>query len=205
MIRTELLTSSISQVLNLDSFDRTVKDERLIDEWETFYKIMKRPWFGRRWVVQEIALARKAVLHCGHCVADWKDFKDAVALFEKTETKSRCVTELFRKSNKHGNPPNFLGDASFIGASRLVTATSNLFRRSDNGHLLERLVQLVELIAMLTTFEAADPRDTIYAILALARDARFSARTTQSIQQEADLPDRSTQKDKARALKVGAG
>src|SRR6266536_813368 len=132
---------------------------------------------GRRWVVQEIARARKAIIHCGYSIEGWRRLKDAVALFENVETRDRSITELFRKSNAYNNPPNFLGDVRFIGASRLVNATSNLFRRSENGRALERLVSLEHLISMLTTFKSSDPRDTIYAVLALAGDTRSSART----------------------------
>jgi hypothetical protein len=59
-----------------------------------------------------------------------------------------------------------------LGANTLVEATSNLFRRSDTGEILERLLGLETLVSTFLPFEASDPRDTIYAVLSIASDTR---------------------------------
>lgn len=35
---------------------------------------VKRPWFSRRWIVQECCNAREIILLCGLCELSWKDF-----------------------------------------------------------------------------------------------------------------------------------
>ncbi|KAH6875026.1 heterokaryon incompatibility protein-domain-containing protein, partial [Alternaria rosae] len=38
-----------------------------------------RYWFTRRWVLQEVILARVAIVHCGHYQAPWKRFSDGAS------------------------------------------------------------------------------------------------------------------------------
>jgi hypothetical protein len=52
----------------------------------------------------------------------------------------------------------------------LIDATSNLFRRSNEEEIIEHRQILEALVSSLTAYEASDPRDTIYAVLSLAKD-----------------------------------
>lgn len=61
-------------------------------------------------------------------------------------------------------------------AYQLVYAASNFFRKSDQGEILERLQSLEEVVSMLSTFEGYDPRDVIYAVVALSKDVKAKAR-----------------------------
>lgn len=61
-------------------------------------------------------------------------------------------------------------DVKHLGANALVDFTNNLFRRSENGDIQQRIMTLEILVSSLLAFEAADPRDTIYAVLSLAKD-----------------------------------
>ena len=69
----------ISRVVNLDEFDLLVTDSSAAKHWGALSSLMKRKWFSRRWVVQEIALAKRATLYCGSAEADWSDFAVAVS------------------------------------------------------------------------------------------------------------------------------
>jgi len=50
-------------------------------DWEDFGKLLQRDWFSRRWVVQEIALAKEAIVYCGDQRVSWTDFSDAISLY----------------------------------------------------------------------------------------------------------------------------
>jgi hypothetical protein len=78
-----------------------------------------------------------------------------------------------------GKPESFVAmqenvgalDPRALGANTLVNATSNLFRRSLDGKVHQRLLSLEVLVSSLfLPFEASEPKDTIYAVLSLARD-----------------------------------
>jgi hypothetical protein len=69
------------EILQLRHFDTLCQDESNSQKWQSLLLLMQRPWFFRRWVVQEIALARDATIYCGPDEIAWKDFSVAVELF----------------------------------------------------------------------------------------------------------------------------
>ncbi|PMD58175.1 uncharacterized protein K444DRAFT_438887 [Hyaloscypha bicolor E] len=71
----------VEQVSQLGNPDQLVKDTGSVEKWKPLSSLMGRPWFPRRWVVQEVASSREATLYCGTKEARWSDFSDAVMLF----------------------------------------------------------------------------------------------------------------------------
>lgn len=65
------------EVLRLQDFDKLCDDPDATPKWNALLNLMKRPWFSKRWVVQEIALANDAVIYCGKEMIPWRDFADA--------------------------------------------------------------------------------------------------------------------------------
>ena len=172
----EKALSFVNRILDLDNFDRLVADPSSVKDWHALWELMNSSWFSRRWVIQEIALARKATVHCGKArPVQWRDFANAVALFG---SRYHQIRELFKASAEFGNHFYKLGDVTALGAHRLVDESSNLFRKSDDGAIQEHLYSLEHLVSTLSPFQASNPRDTIYAVLSLAEDtgAMFSAR-----------------------------
>ena len=159
----------IKEIVELDNLEQLVQDTDTSEKWAALSNLMRRPWFSRRWIVQEIALAKTATLHCGESSVSWRDFADAISLFN---SKSPEIRQLFRKSTMFKNPLDYLGDVTELGAIRLVHACDNIFRKSDDGVIMEHMLSLEALISSLSAFEATDPHDTIYAVLYLAHDAR---------------------------------
>ena len=168
----DLALSFVSRVVNLDDFDRLVADPRTPHEWTALSDLMKREWFSRRWVVQEIALAKSARLYCGGFSADWSDFAVAVSLFEAVETEDRSISKTIQKSEVYNRIPDYLGEIQFLGATRLVDATSNLFRKAKSGEVQEKLLTLEALVYNLSAFKTSRPHDIIYAVLGLAKGVR---------------------------------
>ena len=168
----DLALSFVSRVVNLDDFDRLVADRRTPHEWTALSDLMKREWFSRRWVVQEIALAKSARLYCGGSSADWSDFAVAVSLFEAVETEDRSISKTIQKSEDYNRIPDYLGEIQFLGATRLVDATSNLFRKAKSGEVQEKLLTLEALVYNLSAFKTSRPHDIIYAVLGLAKGVR---------------------------------
>ncbi|KAL9096087.1 MAG: hypothetical protein Q9165_001609 [Trypethelium subeluteriae] len=159
----------VTTCLNLDDFDRLVQDTPKSVEFAALSTLMRRPWFNRRWIIQEISLARNATLHCGKDTLPWRDFADCVSLLYH---KRQDLKRLFRESSRFSNHPDYLGDLTELGAIRLVYASDNLFRKSEHGEITDRLLSLEALMSSLTAFDASDPHDIVYAILWLARDAK---------------------------------
>ncbi|KAK3722403.1 hypothetical protein LTR37_002394 [Vermiconidia calcicola] len=136
-------------------------------EWKALAALMNRPWFSRRWVVQEISHAKDATVHCGDDKVKWSDFETAVSLFERDAVR---ISKIFHGSETAEYDREFFGEVPAMGATRLVQAKSKLFRRDDENSIVEYRLHLSDLVTELSHFEANNPHDMIYAVLSLAKD-----------------------------------
>jgi Heterokaryon incompatibility protein (HET) len=114
--KSELALKFIHQILDFKNFDRLTADSRRVPEWAALLSLMKRPWFGRRWVVQEMALAKKAFLHCGKDSVPWDDFADALRLFEE---RQETIEDHFIKAPDFGYRSDLVADIKAMSATRL--------------------------------------------------------------------------------------
>jgi hypothetical protein len=158
----------VRKVCDLRSFD-TLLEPKYADDWEALAKLMRNIWFSRRWVVQELALAKEAYLYSGRYSVHWDDFADAIAFFVLRYDQIKKIPR--RPRTLGPDDPDPLREIGKLGPNVLVDATSNLFRKDDNGEIIEHRMTLESLISTLTAYEASDPRDTIYAVLSLAKDS----------------------------------
>lgn len=143
------------------------KDEgQLLQSWVDLAALMQSRWFSRRWVVQELAMARKATVHCGHEFQLWPVFRDAVASLNLKWPQIQ-KQDYYRRLRQG---QEVVGEVGALGASVIVDVISNLFTMTDNEEILERLTSLETLVSTLQSFEAGKPRDLIYALLSVASD-----------------------------------
>ncbi|PMD40370.1 hypothetical protein L207DRAFT_565845 [Hyaloscypha variabilis F] len=158
------------------------------EEWVAFNDLMKRPWFKRRWVVQEIVLAGRAELWCGSACIEWMHFAQAVAFFEAMRER---VKTKFRRDELYDNHPDMFGEVRESSASRLVKVTADIVSRRDDGRVVQKVESLESLISTLTPFETGERKDIIYAILSLAKDVRAIAADAvlKSTLEMSDLPE----------------
>jgi hypothetical protein len=185
----QFINKEIMQHGNLES---TMSDQSNASKWLALQSLMQRPWFTRRWVVQEVALAPKATIYCGQDSLEWEDFRIAVELFVVAETATHRLSEVMSRDQKLSNVPGWFEYVSELGASLLVAATANIFRVSGTANSGDsrrqgqrrpelhapqpesvsrhRLLSLEYLVSSLVVFEASIPHDTIYSLLALACD-----------------------------------
>jgi hypothetical protein len=82
------------QVLQLQHFDDLCRSSEFSEKWKSLLELMQREWFSRRWVVQEVALAPKAIIHCGPAKLSWSKFAVAVELFVEAETATHRLSEV---------------------------------------------------------------------------------------------------------------
>ncbi|KAH8656698.1 heterokaryon incompatibility protein-domain-containing protein [Tricladium varicosporioides] len=192
------------EIMELKNFDMICSDKRYTGKWQALMVLMQRDWFSRRWVVQEIALASKAKVYCGPDSIPWKEFAVAVELFVEVETATHRLSEVMQKDEKYQHVPAYFEYVSELGASLLVQATGKVFRAQrtplDDGpgeiqtfkELLKitrsvntidpldrrSLLSLEYLVSTMFIFKATEPRDAIYSLLAVARDAAPLAKPT---------------------------
>ncbi|KAH8635928.1 hypothetical protein IG631_07762 [Alternaria alternata] len=185
------------EITHLKNFDAISSDEKYSEKWHALMMLMQREWFSRRWVVQEISLAKRAQIYCGPYFIPWKEFAVAVELFVEVETATHRLSEVMWKDKKFQHVPGMFEYVSELGASLLVQATGKVFRAhntpmDDHDHDNETPEDIVEwikevhtidpldrrsllsleyLVTTMFIFRATECRDSIYSMLAIARDA----------------------------------
>lgn len=186
------------EIMQLKNFDTLCSDKKYTGKWRALMMLMQREWFSRRWVVQEIALASNARIYCGPDSISWKELAVAVELFVEVETATHRLSEIMKKDEKFLHVPGWFEHVSELGASLLVQATGRVFRaqrtplhenpsnpsrtqelrkqailREGTIDPLDRrsLLSLEYLVSTLFIFKASEPRDVVYSLLAIARDA----------------------------------
>lgn len=158
----------VSEVLDNWEHPEKIMNNSKESQWDAFINLLRRPWFSRRWIVQELTRAKHATIYCGPNQVKWENFADVISLFKQYQLP---VQDLFKRSVQLGNDPERVGDLDELSAIRLVHASDHLFRRNEGEGISEKLLPLEGLMSTLTAFEAAEPKDTVYAIIWLARDA----------------------------------
>ncbi|KAI1152451.1 HET-domain-containing protein [Nemania diffusa] len=99
--------------------------------------LLSRPWFKRRWIIQEVALAKDVSVHCGEASIPWSMFEAG-------------LTELYENDME-----------GFSYEHRTVLRTMSHIRNTNSGAKSQfPLDTLVEF----ETFLCADPRDRLYAL-----------------------------------------
>jgi len=93
------------EVLQLRNFDSLTESKQAMSKWDALQELMQRPWFSRRWVVQEIALAKKALIYCGKDRISWRKFAIAVELFVEVETATHRLSEVIKTDLKYFHMP----------------------------------------------------------------------------------------------------
>jgi len=111
------------ELLQLHKLDNLGNDHTRA-KWVAFLALMQRSWFSRRWVVQEIALARSAMIYCGMDTMSWKDFAIAVELLVEMIASRPEFSKIMRRDLLFGHVESWINYASTLGASLLVSATA---------------------------------------------------------------------------------
>lgn len=128
-------------------------------------------------------MSKRATVYCGADKISWGDLAIAVELFVEVETATHRLSELMKKDEKSALVPYWFEHISELGASVLVNATARIFRehrRGGYGALTvtgesqpsrRSLLSLEYLVTSLSIFDCGRPHDSVYALIAIARDA----------------------------------
>lgn len=156
----DLAIPFLSSLLSVNRFDELI--ESLNEKFKALEELLRHKWFTGRWVLQDVALAKKATLWWGTASIQWDDFSDAIRLleaqFDSSMNLRKNVDFLSRDSTRRVLP-----------AIAYMHAVRSVFRKAENGEIIERLCSLELLVSSMAAFETSDPRHTIYAVLALAK------------------------------------
>lgn len=172
-IDTDSAITFIPKVLNLKILDRILQDDvadvDLLLSCISFGELLHNAWFRRRWVIQEVACARRLSVRIGSDVISWVDFADAIELYTD---KIDLLRDAYSRSWLSQSRPNALRTIDCTRAMSLIEMSRSVLRKSLDSKMSLRLMSLEFLVLKASTFAVSDIRDIVYALLHLANDGQ---------------------------------
>jgi len=159
----------LERLLDITNAVKILKDEELTPDWKPLFDLLSHPIFRRRWIVQEIAMAVSASIHCGTLQMKWSDFEAAVTVLEHMETAGNAILRLLHSLG-------WMGEFEGLAAPHFIAMTSKIFRKSNAGETT-KLLSLEQLVFNFASFQC-EPPDVIYALVGLSNDSKNTHPTT---------------------------
>nr|KAK5440395.1 hypothetical protein LTR18_007683 [Exophiala xenobiotica] len=136
----------------LDIIEKTIGTGRLSDQTENLepvLNLLERSWFERLWVIQEVCVAKQAVVVHG---SDWIYWQDMASFCAKMH------------SSVDRTPLGSFRSAENVAKVVCIEEIRRRFRDKSKRDFL------LDLVMMTSKFKVTDPRDKIFALVGLAKD-----------------------------------
>jgi hypothetical protein len=135
-----------------DSFQYSATDLPANINFTAIRLLFRRPWFTRRWIVQESALAPRGVIHCG------QESMDMLQLFRSA---------VWIQHKQHKLPFDLDAERGILNASYMSAYVDH-----DEGWFAARHGQeifLADVFRYFRAFNVTESCDAVYALLGLSR------------------------------------
>jgi hypothetical protein len=161
--------------------------------WLGFIAFINRPYFQRTWIIQELALAKSAVIVCGNTVLPWNSLSRTLSFIRELKwyhhlsaSKLRHVNSLRLNPGKYGRLLKSNISVSmaplYLNRTRAMLMHSQQQQESGSSTPGQSLTVLVETHRFTKT---TDPRDKIFAFLGIA-DRNLAPLSTESTRIQPD-------------------
>ena len=118
-------------------------------DYEHLITLLRREWFRRTWVIQEVASSQNVTVYCGDQYIPWE-----------------ILADVYMTMGDHFLPVSQLGGAEAHKSLENITAIERA-RRSQSGPLS---MSLFHILVATSFCECTDQRDRIFAVVGLAKD-----------------------------------
>ncbi|KAF2820641.1 hypothetical protein CC86DRAFT_449272 [Ophiobolus disseminans] len=152
--------------------------------WLGFMVLINRPWFKRVWVVQEIALAKSAIVVCGRQVFPWTMLSKSLSFVKATKWYHHLHTEKLKHLTTLQKQPGIykrvLRSKLSVGISPVYLNETRMAISGPPNPTMNGAVRPPSLRMLLDKHRfsgSSDPRDKVYAFLGLADRAMAPFRT----------------------------
>ena len=135
-----------------DQITRLLQDNGRSSQWNALLELMHRPWWGRAWVIQEFAVARKTIFLCGSARLGGHDFEQALEYLIDYRYNAMVPQRWLHLVRQVASTP----------ISHLLTIRRHyqLSRNKQNGSALDILYRSRSSMAF-------DARDKVYSLFRL--------------------------------------
>lgn len=164
--------SNLHHLLSLDTSCSTTPDVSFGTEstalslciaWNHY---LHSPWFKRMWVLQELAFARRATFIRGRSKLDSQDVQMGVDLLLRYLSSHQGLKLGLAQSGSLSEESGF---EPLRAAANIFSLIGDSIERSSDGlEIVGRKHRLFRLMLKTSDLQATDPRDRVYALLAIA-------------------------------------
>ncbi|KAK4540746.1 hypothetical protein LTR36_008961 [Oleoguttula mirabilis] len=146
--------------------------------WKALAAVLRRPWFWRTWVVQEVVLNPHVELVLGAAILTWDELESIVALLEGPIPKIWQLDQAVSASELPFSRINRIR----LRHRRLIATPATLTQplidfdesvsaepEAIEGDEYDDDPELLDLLLMSRGLGATDPRDKVYALLGLGK------------------------------------
>lgn len=156
------LQGTEARVESEDDFKRLDFPHELDASWWAVLQLLRKPWFSRLWVIQEVVLSRQLFIKCGTSVACWDDFAVwCYTLHESGLLQWLSTDEKLDQKHFHGD---FTGLPPPSGARIVDLLQSD---RSKATTTVQK-AYLLELLVSTRYASATQQKDKVYGLLGMA-------------------------------------
>jgi Heterokaryon incompatibility protein (HET) len=128
--------------------------------WHSLRDFLHRPWYTRMWIIQESLHNDNMVMMCGKTSISWEIFTQFCKVIETGVYNSLLWLEIQPDSERR------------LGAMGQMARLRTEYR--------QRQISLLELLASSRDLDCSDPRDRVFALTSLLRDAQIDTDYTKS-------------------------
>ena len=139
---------------NAEDFERLFLPASDSPKWQALGKLMRRPWFQRVWIIQEVVLSQQIIVMCGTRCISWAD----LALFSFCMIDNDFEQYLYSHGNTVGNDED--SESGSIRAGKIA-------RIKDYNDTSPRKTTFLDGLVEGRAAEATNPRDKVFAIMGL--------------------------------------
>lgn len=97
-----------------------IREKSYKNAWTALGNLLNRPWWPRAWILQEIILARSAVILCGRWCIDWSKASKAPACFDLCSLYIDKIQEVTTIERHFDYFTNFRGGKSHLKILRVL-------------------------------------------------------------------------------------
>lgn len=151
-------------------FEDIIRNTDMAHKWSALWDLIGRPWFSRRWIVQECVLSDHKHVFVGDRDFCWGYMTSLVDVMESTnqdfglrKLSNMCDTPGCEKFHSLQDTPDRIESLKSLMEAYLILQGGG-----------EAILPLEKLVDDFCGFFSQDPRDGIYAFLSLATDIKDS-------------------------------
>lgn len=131
---------------------------KLEDALAAVAKLFERPWFGRLWVVQEVALARDLLVYCGKHFVPWETFTEVARVPGQVEGDEHREERAVPYTMPRAELRQIWAHCNYL--NQLRARNRYLLRDKDSF----KPTSLCKDLIMLSRLKCQDPHDRIYGV-----------------------------------------